>query len=98
MRFEGAQNYEDAVAKAADESGIQRDYWDIFHRRHEPSTEVRRKILQSLGWNVAKSGKYRIGAPAFVPAEIGLPRSRTRSSLAARRSASSPCPIPPDGR
>src|SRR3954452_11127481 len=52
MRFEGAQNYEDAIAKAADESGIQRDYWDIFHRRHEPSTEVRRKILESLGWKV----------------------------------------------
>src|SRR3954468_13417322 len=52
MRFEGAQNYEDAIAKAAEESGIQPDYWDIFHRRHEPSTEVRRKILQSLGWDV----------------------------------------------
>ncbi|MFL6449714.1 MAG: 4-alpha-glucanotransferase [Bryobacteraceae bacterium] len=52
MRFEGAQNYEDAIGRAADESGIQRDYWDIFHRRHEPSTEVRRKILESLGWNV----------------------------------------------
>src|SRR3954467_4128920 len=52
MRFEGAQNYEDAITKAADESGIQRDYWDIFHRRHEPSTEVRRKILASMGWDV----------------------------------------------
>src|SRR3954467_7587440 len=53
MRFEGAQNYEDAIAKAADESGIQRDYWDIFHRRHEPSAEVRRKILESLEWDVS---------------------------------------------
>ncbi len=52
MRFEAAQNYDDAVSKAADESGIQPDYWDIFHRRHEPSTAVRSKILQSLGWNV----------------------------------------------
>src|SRR5947208_3067034 len=52
MRFERAQNYEDALVKAADESGIQRDYWDISHRRHEPSTEVRRKILQSLGRDV----------------------------------------------
>src|SRR3954451_9128261 len=53
MRFEGAQNYEDAVGKAADESGIQRNYWDIFHRLHEPTVEVRRQILRSLGWNVA---------------------------------------------
>lgn len=52
MRFEGAHSYEDAIARAADESGIQWDYWDIFHRRHEPTTEVRRKILNSLGWNV----------------------------------------------
>lgn len=52
MRFEGAQNYEDALGKAADVSGIQRDYWDISHRRHESSSEVRRKVLQSLGWNV----------------------------------------------
>jgi len=52
MRFEAAQNYDDAVSKAADESGILPDYWDIFHRRHEPSTAVRSKILQSLGWDV----------------------------------------------
>src|SRR3954470_20646204 len=52
MRFEGAQNYEDAVGKAADESGIQRNYWDIFHRLHEPTVEVRRQVLESLGWNV----------------------------------------------
>src|SRR5206468_4604928 len=52
MRFEGAHNYDDAVSKAAEESGIQRNYWDIFHRLHEPSVEVRRQILQSLGWNV----------------------------------------------
>ena len=52
MRFESAQNYDDAVSKAAHESGIQPDYWDIFHRRHEPSTGVRSKILESLGWDV----------------------------------------------
>ncbi len=78
MRFEGAQNYEDALAKAADESGIQRDYWDIFHRRHEPSTDVRRKILQSLGWNVASLDALELDRAARVSTKLGLPQSRTR--------------------
>lgn len=52
MRFESAVSYEDAVAKAADECGIQREYWDILHHRHEASVEARRSVLQSLGWNV----------------------------------------------
>ncbi|MFL6416383.1 MAG: 4-alpha-glucanotransferase [Bryobacteraceae bacterium] len=52
MRYEAAHSYEDALAKAANENGIDREYWDIFHRRHEPSLEVRRKILASLGRDV----------------------------------------------
>lgn len=53
MQFDRAANYEDALARAADECGIHRDYWDIFHRRHEVSSEVRRRILQALGWDAS---------------------------------------------
>src|SRR4051812_48724518 len=52
MRFEPGSHYEDSLARAADECGIYRDYWDIFGRPHHASTEVRRRILRSLGWRV----------------------------------------------
>jgi 4-alpha-glucanotransferase len=52
MQFEKAANYDDALLKAADECGIDREYWDILHHRHEPTSDVRRKILESLGFDV----------------------------------------------
>lgn len=51
--FEPAYSYEDALAKAADECGIYRDYWDIFSRRHSVSPQVRAAILKALGWDVS---------------------------------------------
>ncbi len=51
--FRRASNYEEALLFAADECRIDREYWDIFHHRHEPSADVRRRILQSLGWDVS---------------------------------------------
>ncbi len=53
IEFEKSASYEDALARAADECGICRDYWDIFGRRHEVSVEVRRRLLQALGWDVS---------------------------------------------
>src|SRR3954451_13141069 len=52
MQFNKAANYDDALLKAADECGIDREYWDILHQRHEPTSDVRRKILESLGFDV----------------------------------------------
>src|SRR4051794_32539263 len=52
MQFNTAANYDDALLKAADECGIDREYWDILHQRHEPTSDVRRKILESLGFDV----------------------------------------------
>ncbi len=54
IEFERAISYEDALVRAADECGIEREYWDIFHKKHEVTSEVRRGILQALGWD-AKS-------------------------------------------
>ncbi len=51
--FEPAGNYEDALARAAGECGIEPEYWDIFHERHELSSDVRRRLLQALGWEVS---------------------------------------------
>ena len=56
LTFERGTNLEDAQAKAADQSGINRDYWDISGRRHEISPAARRKILESLGWPTGDLG------------------------------------------
>jgi 4-alpha-glucanotransferase len=52
IRFEPAASLEESHLKAADASGVSRDYWDVFHRRHEISIPARRKILEALGWPV----------------------------------------------
>lgn len=52
LTFERGANLEDSQLKAADQSGIFRDYWDVFGRRHEVSSPARRKILEALGWSV----------------------------------------------
>lgn len=51
IRFQPSGNYEDALARAAGECGIEREYWDIFHKRHETSQETLRHVLQALGWD-----------------------------------------------
>src|SRR5436305_11815892 len=50
-QFEKAANYDDALLKAADDCKIDREYWDILQQRHEPTSDVRRKILESLGFD-----------------------------------------------
>src|SRR3954468_18835554 len=75
MRFEPGSHYEDSLARAADECGIYREYWDIFGRPHHASTEVRRKILRSLGWKVDnhqelemdRRNSFQSRAAAIVP-------------------------------
>ena len=52
-RFEPSGNYEQALASAAGECGVQGEYWDVFHKRHEPSMEAKRRILQALGWDTS---------------------------------------------
>ena len=55
-QFEKAVNDEDALLKAADECKIDREYWDILQQRHEPTPDVRRRILSSLGFDVRSKG------------------------------------------
>src|SRR5438876_902421 len=53
ISFEPSSSYEDALARAADEKGIYREYWDVLHKRHEISTDVQRRILAALGVDVS---------------------------------------------
>jgi 4-alpha-glucanotransferase len=53
IQFESSSNYEDALARAAQECGIELEYWDIFQKRHEASAGVLRSILEALGMDAA---------------------------------------------
>lgn len=53
FHFEPGATYDDSIARAAEESGIESVYWDIFSRRHEVDSDVKRRLLQSFGWDVS---------------------------------------------
>jgi 4-alpha-glucanotransferase len=53
IQVEPAVSYEDALLRAAEENGIEHEYWDILHKKHEVSSDVRRRILTALGWDVS---------------------------------------------
>lgn len=53
IQFSPSGNYEEALARAAEGCGIQSEYWDVFHKRHEPSLDAKRRILEALGWDSA---------------------------------------------
>jgi 4-alpha-glucanotransferase len=52
LHFEKSANYDDAVWRAGAECGIDREYWDIFHKRHEVSQDAVKSILRAMGWQV----------------------------------------------
>ena len=75
IEFESATSYEDALARAADECGICREYWDIFGKRHEVSVDVCRRFLQALRWDVSNlEGIERERAKRFEPVSA-VPRT-----------------------
>src|SRR5271154_2537929 len=47
--FEPSSSYEDALHKAAEEWGIEREFWDIFGKRHVASAAMESRILSALG-------------------------------------------------
>ncbi len=51
--FEPSHSYEDALHKAADEWGIEREFWDIFGKRHVPSAAIESRILSALGMDTS---------------------------------------------
>lgn len=83
-RFESSGNYEQALAWAADECGVQGEYWDVFHQRHEPSSEAKRRILQALGWDTSsheaiereRRRRFEAQLSEPVPATVVLSESK----------------------
>lgn len=53
VEFERADDYAGALAKAAEECGIYREYWDVLHKRYEAAPAVLRQILEALGWDAS---------------------------------------------
>ncbi|MBV8809783.1 MAG: 4-alpha-glucanotransferase [Acidobacteriaceae bacterium] len=53
IRFLPAGSRTESLVRAAEECGIAREYWDIFHKRHEVSLEAQERILAALGWDVS---------------------------------------------
>ena len=80
LHFEHSYSYDEALARAADGCGIDREYWDIFHKRHEASAGVRARILQALGWDVSgleslEQQRRRRFEPAVLPRTLVIDES-----------------------
>jgi len=84
VRFQPSGNYEDALARAAGECGIDREYWDIFHKRHETSHETLRRVLCALGWDLSSHDaiegerlrRFELQSSTVVPATIVLSEAK----------------------
>jgi 4-alpha-glucanotransferase len=84
IQFEPASSYEDALVRAADENGIEREYWDILHKKHEVSSDVRRRILTALGWDVSsletlereRARRFEENATSAIPKTLVLSASK----------------------
>ena len=50
---------DDALRDAAEQSGVQQDFWDIFGRRHFTEPETNRAILTALGFDCASEDSLR---------------------------------------
>jgi 4-alpha-glucanotransferase len=77
IEFERAASYEDALARAADECGIHHEYWDIFQNKHEVCSDVRRRILQGLGWDVSSFEAIERERTRHFHERLTLPCART---------------------
>src|SRR5215475_5849129 len=55
--FEKSADYNDALARAAAECGVDREYWDIFNHRHEVAADSIARILGALGWDISSAEK-----------------------------------------
>jgi 4-alpha-glucanotransferase len=92
LSFQPAINYEDALAHAAEECGIYRDYWDIFQRQHQVSPEVRAGILRALGWDT--SSTEALDHHRRERLERALANALPKSTVLSRSSANVPVTLP----
>jgi 4-alpha-glucanotransferase len=81
--FEPASSYEDALLRAAAECGVEREYWDIFHKKHEASLQVLARILEALGWDVSSLDSLeRNRLERFRREYVQFPKTRVLSESA----------------
>jgi 4-alpha-glucanotransferase len=90
ITFEKSTSYDDALSRAASECGIDHEYWDIFHNRHEVARESIRRILTALGWDISSAEKideqrlhlFSENATSIVAKTLVLSESETSVPLA----------------
>jgi 4-alpha-glucanotransferase len=83
VEFAGAGDYASALVKAAAECGIDREYWDVLHKRHEATPEVLRCILEALGWKAStlevleqeRAARFEAGVAQSLPPTAVLSES-----------------------
>lgn len=57
VSFSPSETYEQALSRAADLFGIEREYWDIFGRHHVASREGLEAVLRSMGVKTSSCGE-----------------------------------------
>src|SRR5581483_8530911 len=84
IHFEAAVNYDDALWRAAAESTVDSNYYDIFGHRHDATRETLRAILSALGWNVEHFETIEAERRRRFAADLdcGLPRTSVISENA----------------
>lgn len=85
VRFHPAVDYADALARAAEECGIDREYWDITGKQHVVSDEVRCGILEALGWNVSSFEAIERQRASRFEQDFTAPLAKTSVVSAAER-------------
>jgi 4-alpha-glucanotransferase len=57
IAFQAAESYVDALDLASEEWGIEREFWDIFGKKHIAPSAIEEKILMALGVSASSLGK-----------------------------------------
>jgi 4-alpha-glucanotransferase len=64
---------DDALGDAAERSGVQQDFWDIFGHRHFTEPETNRAILRALGFDCASEDSLRASLARRADIEMRRP-------------------------
>jgi len=89
LGFVPSTSYDDALNRAAEESGVDREYWDIFGNYHRLPLEAQRSLLSSLGWDTTtaetldreRERRFRSYVDAPVPRTVVLRESQKAVNL-----------------
>ncbi len=95
MRFENSWNYDHALLNAADACGIDRDYWDIFHHRHEVSSDVRKRLLDAIGFDT--SSQESLDAARYTLFERNFTSAVPRTAVLSAEEKTLPVTLYEDG-